>query len=319
MTHFVLTFYLIKPIANPSAVIKSFKLFMDRHDMKGRIYVNETGINAQLSILKTQACAFLDWYLSDVRFENTKIQKTACFEHAFPKKTVKYRKELVALGKKVDLSKRGRYLSAVQWQQMLSERDKNRVILDVRNHYEWEVGHFAGAEKPLCKTFSSFPHLVGQIKGKQDPKKTSVLMYCTGGIRCEFYSCLIKEQGYEKVYQLKGGVIGYGQEVGNAHWKGSLFVFDDRLVVPIAKQENEVISQCFRCKQKTNRYYNCANMQCNALILACAPCYQELLGCCSSACAHSPMRREVADYTKARPFRKLSWEEKQKGALPRLG
>jgi len=279
---------------------------MGSHDMKGRIYINEGGINAQLSILATQAPIFFDWYLRDRRFEKTRIQKTSCLEHVFPRKTVKYRKELVTLGRKVNLSKRGIDVGASQWRQMLDERDKNTLILDVRNHYEWEVGHFEGAERPPCKTFSTFPRVIDQLKSRRDLENTRVLMYCTGGIRCEFYSCLIKSEGCKQVYQLRGGVIGYGREVGNTHWKGSLFVFDDRLVVPISEQPYEIIGQCFRCNRKTDCYYNCANVGCNALFLACAMCYRALLGCCCLTCVHAPNRRQITDYTKARPFRKHS-------------
>lgn len=312
MSYLVLAFYLIEPIQIPLKAIENFKRFMDSHDMRGRIYINEQGINAQLSILKTQAPLFLDWYLSKEPFDRTKkIHQSPYFEHAFPKKTVKYRRELVALGQSVDHSKRATPVSPKEWEQMLSKNRENTLILDVRNDYEWEVGHFEGAQRPTCRTFSTFSPLSNQIEKKFDTQKTKIFMYCTGGIRCEFYSSLIKARGYHHVYQLEGGVINYGKEIGNRHWKGSLFVFDDRLVTPICDEKSEMIAHCSFCNAKTESYYNCANLNCNALFLSCFSCYTGRLGCCSKGCAESGGKRSIRFHKKGKPFRKLSFEEKK--------
>jgi UPF0176 protein len=312
MDYLVLAFYLIKPLEDPQAVIKKFKFFFNQHDVMGRLYINEEGINAQMSVSEKDAPLFFNWYFEDDRFKDTDIKVHRHHEHVFPKKTVKYRKELVALGQKVDYKQGGKHASPEEWKKMLDERDENTLVLDVRNDYEWEVGHFAEAQKPDFKTFREFPNSVKKLQGQYDPKKTRVLMYCTGGIRCELYSCLMKEAGYEQVYQLDGGVIKYGQEVGNDHWKGNLFVFDDRLVVPIAEEENEVIGTCRHCGEKTDACYNCANMDCNDLFLSCASCSKTYLGCCSSLCIEAPRRREAVSDQRPKPFRKLPFEEKQK-------
>lgn len=312
MDYLVLAFYLIKPIEDPQSEVKRFKTFFEDHDIMGRIYINEEGINAQMSVSEKDAPAFFDWYLSDKRFRETDIKVHRHNEHAFPKKTVKYREQIVALDRKVDYSKGGAHASAAEWKKMLDERDENTLVLDVRNDYEWEVGHFEGTEKPNFKTFREFPDSVKELKEKYDPEKTRVLMYCTGGIRCELYSCLMKDEGFDEVYQLDGGVIKYGQEVGNDHWKGNLFVFDDRLVVPISDEENETIGECRHCKKKTNACYNCANMDCNELFLCCIECCKKFFGCCSCTCTEAPRRREFEPREHPKPYSKLSHEEKLK-------
>lgn len=315
MDYLVLAFYLIEPLDDFDALIDRFKSFMENHDMMGRIYINEGGINAQLSVARLDAPAFFDWYFSDKRFKATDIKVHSYHEHVFPKKSVKYREQLVALDRKVNYSNRGKHLSSVEWKKMLEEKDEQTLLLDVRNNYEWEVGHFEGAEKPEFETFRQFPDAVRELKKRHNPEQTRVLMYCTGGIRCEFYSCLMKEEGYQEVYQLEGGVIKYGQEVGNTHWKGNLFVFDDRLVVPIADEKNQTIGTCIYCKTRVDAYYNCANMDCNTLFLSCRICCNEFLGCCSNSCMEAPRRREVVPQEKPKPFRKLPFEEKQKHRL----
>lgn len=312
MDYLVLAFYLIKSLDAPYQVIQAFKEFMQNHDMMGRIYVNEEGINAQVSLAASDALAFFDWYLGDTRFEDTDIKVQYYHEHVFPKKTVKYRQQLVALDIEVDTSNRGEYASAKEWKCMLDENDVNTLILDVRNNYEWHIGHFENAKKPICKTFREFPNSLRNLKEEYDPKKTRVLMYCTGGIRCEFYSCLMKEEGYEEVYQLEGGVIKYGQQIGNDHWKGNLFVFDDRLVISITDKKSLVIGKCCHCQTTIDSCYNCANMDCNVLFLACIECSRSYLGCCSSTCMKASRRRKATIQEKPKPFRKLSYEEKQK-------
>ncbi|MBF5060008.1 rhodanese-related sulfurtransferase [Candidatus Neptunochlamydia vexilliferae] len=308
MDYEVIAFYILKPIEEPRREIKRWKKFLETLDGKGRIYINKKGINAQMSLFKENLTPFSDWLLKD--YPNTEVKVQRYQEHAFAKLTVKYREQLAAMDKDYDLSQGGTHLSSAEWAKMIEERDEDTVILDVRNDYEWEVGHFEGTEKPTFETFREFPKYVEEMSKERDPKKTKVMMYCTGGIRCELYSCLFKEQGFEEVYQLDGGVIKYGQEQGNKHWKGNLFVFDDRLVVPIADEENEVISSCKHCGTKIDTYYNCANMDCNDLFLSCLDCAEKMKGCCTDACIEAPRRRPFTPTAHPKPFRKLPHEEK---------
>ncbi|MDN3509444.1 MAG: rhodanese-related sulfurtransferase [Candidatus Neptunochlamydia sp.] len=313
MGYLVLAFYLLKEIDEPRREIKNWKRFLKEKDALGRIYINEKGINAQMSISEKDASDFYKWFMGDERYKGTEIKVHHYPEQAFPKLTIKYRVQLVAMDRDYDLSHEGKHLSSDEWAKMIEKRDENTVIVDVRNDYEWEVGHFEGAEKPQLKTFREFPKYAEELKKTHDPKKTKVMMYCTGGIRCELYSCLVKDQGFEEVYQLDGGIIKYGLEKGNKYWKGNLFVFDDRLVVSISdKEKSAVISHCCHCDTTVDTYYNCANMDCNELFISCKSCAEEMRGCCKESCMDAPRARsfQVSDHPK--PFRKLPFEEKVK-------
>ncbi len=130
-------------------------------------------------------------------------------------------------------------------------------------------------------------------------------MYCTGGIRCELFSALIKQEGFEKVFQLHGGVVNYGKEEGNDFWRGKLFVFDDRLAVSIGNQySKEIISNCQLCNIPSDTYYNCANMDCNELFIYCPSCAEKTLGCCSKSCEQSSRRRPFDTNQRPKPFKK---------------
>src|SRR5262249_4140996 len=154
-------------------------------------------------------------------------------EHAFPRAIVKYRKNLVAHDQPVDLAKRGTHVSPKKWKEMLQEKDKY-LLLDIRNDYEWKLGRFEGASLPPCETFRDFEVYADKLK--EEEEKKPVMMYCTGGIRCELYSSILMKKGFSQVYQLDGGIINYGLKEGADHWLGKLFVFDDRLSVPISEE-----------------------------------------------------------------------------------
>ena len=311
--YLVLAFYIFTKIDDPHHEVKNWKRFLKDKNAMGRIYINEEGINAQMSISKDAADDFYEWFLGDARYKQTEIKIHSYPEQAFAKLTIKYREQLVAMDKEYDLAQGGKHLSSAEWAKMIEERDENTLILDVRNDYEWEVGHFEGTEKPEFETFREFPKYAEELGKTRDTKKTKVMMYCTGGIRCELYSCLLKDQGFDEVYQLDGGVIKYGIEKGNKHWKGNLFVFDDRLVVPISdKEKSEVISHCTSCKTKIDTYYNCANMDCNELFISCLECAEKMKGCCSKSCMEARRVRPFQGTENPKPFRKLPFEEKVK-------
>ena len=166
---------------------------------------------------------------------------------------------------------------------MLQEKDEY-LLLDVRNEYEWKLGRFEGAELPPCETFREFEAYADKLKDEKKPENTPVMMYCTAGIRCEFYSSILKEKGFTNIYQLEGGIVNYGLKEGSDHWLGKVFVFDDRLSVPIAENETSVIGKCHHCGQSSEAYYNCANMDCNELFLCCPKCLHQYAGCCCTEC-----------------------------------
>ena len=303
MKYLVLAYYILKEVENPQKLITDYKNFLSKRDATGRIYISEEGVNAQMSAQEDDARAFMAWVHADPRFSKTDFKIHTSHENVFPRLTIKYRKQLVAMDQKINLQKGGKHVSPKQWREML-EDEEDYLILDVRNEFEGKVGHFRGALVPKLDTFREFPDYVEELKKEYTPEKTKVMMYCTGGIRCELYSALMKDKGYDDVYQLDGGVIKYGLEEGNAHWEGKLFVFDDRVTIPISDDEHSVVGICHHCGQGAEHYYNCANMDCNELFLSCIECVEGFKGCCQKECEDAPRLRKLDEQLTAKPFRR---------------
>lgn len=303
----ILAFYHFTSIEDPEEEVRRHHEFLRSLDVRARIYIARNGINGQMSLGEKDVETYINWLKSDPRFSTISFKMDSHHEHVFPKVTVKVRPELVAMGCGCDLDpkKGGEHVSPEKWKEMLENRDENTLVVDVRNEYESRIGHFEGAECPQIQTFREFPTYAEELRQRRDPQKTKIMMYCTGGIRCEIYSVLLKDKGFEQVYQLEGGVINYGHQMGNKYWKGSLFVFDDRLAVPIsATEEHKAISHCAHCETFSDVFYNCANMDCNELFLACQGCAEKFLGCCSSTCLSAERRRPYEKAERPKPFRK---------------
>lgn len=301
--YLILAYYYLDAIENPQQEIALHKTFFFARDITCRIYISEQGINGQMSGSRQDAQAYMDWMHSRAKFKNLWFKVHEHHENVFPRATVKYRKKLVAIDEEVDFSDIGEHLPPEKWKEML-ENEQDRVLIDVRNDYEWKIGHFKGAELPPCETFREFKDYADNLKETVDPKKTPVMMYCTGGIRCELYSSILKKRGFDRVYQLEGGVINYGLKKGTDHWLGKLFVFDDRLAVPLDKENATVIGKCLHCNKPNDTYYNCANMDCNELFLCCPDCLAANIGCCCDNCKSAPRLRSYQPCHK--PFRRKS-------------
>jgi UPF0176 protein len=310
--YFVLAYYCFTDIENPRQVVKEHKSFIENLDLTCRVYISEEGINGQLSAKAEDAGKYMDWLKSYSFFKNIEFKVHYSSENVFPRQTVKYRKQLVALDSKVNAKGSKGHTSPDEWRQMM-ESDEEYLMLDVRNDYESKIGHFEGAVCPDLTQFRDFKEYAKDLTKSKKPEKTKVMMYCTGGIRCELYSEVLREQGYEDVYQLDGGVIKYGLEEKGKHWKGKLFVFDDRVTVPVNEVNPETISSCEFCEEKSDKYYNCANMKCNELFLACPKCIEECEGCCCKDCTHSDSTRPVSEQRKGKPFRRYHLIQKELG------
>lgn len=299
----ILAYYHFLPVADPHAEVAAHKTFLENRDVTSRIYISEKGINGQMSAIRQDAKAYMDWMLSRPEFHGIQFKIDEYHEHVFPRLAVKYRPNLVAFDKDVNLEIRGEHVPPSQWKDML-EKEDGHILLDVRNDYEWKLGHFENAELPPCETFRDFDSYADKLKEKNDPKSTPVMMYCTGGIRCELYSAILKEKGFEKVYQLDGGIINYGKKEGSSHWLGKLFVFDDRLSVPVSEEDTPVVGSCHHCGTANDHYYNCANMDCNYLFLCCQDCLKKFAGCCKEECRGAPRLRPYHHQDPHKPFRK---------------
>lgn len=297
-----LAYYLFVQLEDPNGEVERHKKYFEGGECTGRIYISEEGINGQMSATLSDAEGYMAWLKGDPRFSRIQFKFHPVAAHIFPRMTVKYRSQLVALDQKISAHEGGEHVSPSQWKEMLESGEY--LVLDVRNQYEWEIGHFVGARLPPLNTFREFPAYAEKLKGEVDPTQTKVMMYCTGGIRCELYSAVMKKLGFNEVYQLEGGVINYGLQEGNVHWEGKLFVFDDRLAVSIDGKESPPISHCIHCKNGCDTYYNCANMDCNELFICCSPCLEVYKGCCAHLCKEGPRLRPLDLKKGNKPFRR---------------
>lgn len=301
MKYWVLAYYHIVPIGDPEKEMAVQKEFCARYDLTGRVYIATHGINGQMSGTEEAASAYMEWMKQREPFAGCAFKVHYWDEHCFPRMQIKVKKSVVATDQQINWEGRGQPLDAKEWKSFL-EQENPPPILDIRNDYEWEIGHFAGAKRPPCSNFRDFTAYAAQLETELN-KDEPVLMYCTGGIRCELFSSMLKEKGFQKVYQLDGGVINWGLKEGTNHWEGKLFVFDDRMAVPLADPACP-ISHCHHCGKPSDRYFNCANMDCNELFLSCPECLQELKGCCSTSCQHAKRVRPVDHQKPNKPFRK---------------
>ena len=252
----------------------------------GRIYVANEGINAQLSLPKKQLSSF-ETKLDEI--EPMKgIRLNFAIKHnlkSFLKLKIKVRNQIVVDGisdKKFDPTNVGKHVDAIEFNNILSE--KETLCVDMRNHYESEIGKFIGAITPNVDSFKESIKFIDK-KFENENKKKKILLYCTGGIRCEKASAYLKFKGFKNIYQLDGGIINYAHQVKNNNYKnkftGKNFVFDNRLSENIT---NDVISNCHQCGTKSDDHVNCSNVACNLLFIQCKSCNELFRGCCSIEC-----------------------------------
>ena len=280
-----LSFYRYAKIENPSAFRDELYDELDSLGVLGRIYIAEEGINAQLNIPEHNFSAFQNYISAHEKLSGV-LLKTAVEDNRFSfiKLKIKVRNKILADGLRdetFDVTKTGKYLSAVEFNSAM--QNPEAIVVDMRNNYESEVGYFKGAILPCADTFKEeLPKVVDLLKGKKDKK---ILLYCTGGIRCEKASAYLKHIGFNDVNQLDGGIINYAHQVREHNLEtkfiGKNFVFDDRLGERITK---DIISHCHRCGKKSDTHRNCANLNCHELFIQCEDCFNEMHGCHSDEC-----------------------------------
>lgn len=306
MEYCVLAFYHYVSLDEPEKLVQAHRDFLERLDVKARIYISEEGINGQMSASKEAADLYIDWLHANPLFKAVDFKLDFCQEHVFPRLSIKKR-PLLGISVNICPSKRGRYMSPKEWRKALDNRTKDTVLIDVRNNYESKIGHFEGAICPPLESFRDFKRYAEDLQGRVDVGKAQIMMYCTGGIRCELYSSLLLSLGFLDVSQLRGGIIKYGHEEGSVHWRGKLFVFDDRLVVPIHPNAKEdIITECAFCGKPYDFYRNCANMDCNSFLLSCEACTESNKGCCSEQCLREGRVRDFQKGRHPKPFCRLS-------------
>jgi UPF0176 protein len=280
-----ISFYRYHHIPDAEAFRNELYLNFEKLGVLGRVYIAAEGINAQISVPEQNTDTFRSYlysigFLNGVRL-NIAVQDDG---RSFFKLKILVRKKIVADGlddSAFDVTNTGAHVNAAEFNRLAENPDT--IIVDMRNHYESEVGHFKGAICPDVDTFREELQLVEDLMKTQRDKK--LLMYCTGGIRCEKASAWMKHLGFDNVFQLNGGIIKYAQEVKaqglENKFIGKNFVFDERLGERIT---NDIIAVCHQCGKPCDDHTNCRNDGCHLLFIQCSECAAQYTGCCSAEC-----------------------------------
>ncbi len=280
-----ISFYKYYHIKDPKAFRDQMFIDFSKLDVLGRIYIAAEGINAQISV-PSRNYELLRAAIYDIDFLNGIRLNIAVDDNgkSFFKLAIKVKNKIVADGihdKTFDVTKIGVHLKAQEYNDLLNSKEV--LVVDMRNHYESEVGHFENAILPDVDTFrEQLPYVANLLEDKKDQP---IVMYCTGGIRCEKASAYMLHKGFKEVYQLEGGIIEYARQVKakglENKFHGKNFVFDERLSESIS---NEVIAKCHQCGEPFDVHTNCANVACNLLFIQCPNCKEKFNNCCSEEC-----------------------------------
>ena len=280
-----LSFYSYYQLPNPKFFRDHFYILLSECEVLGRIYVAKEGVNGQMSVPADRVGDFVTamrtiTFLEQIRL-NFAIEDDG---KSFFKLAIKVRDKIVADGlndQSFDVTNKGVHLNAAGFNELV--KDEKTIVIDMRNHYESEVGKFKQAITPDVETFKEALPLVESML--EDKKDHNIIMYCTGGIRCEKASAYYKHKGFNHVYQLEGGIIEYARQAKEQnlenHFVGKNFVFDERLGERISE---EVISNCHQCGQPSDIHTNCANDACHILFIQCESCKEVYHNTCSTKC-----------------------------------
>jgi UPF0176 protein len=280
-----LSFYRYFPILDPRVFRDELYVQLNALQVFGRIYLAQEGINAQISVPVSRFQELRDYLESIEPMKGLRLNAAFADDgKSFWVLKIKVREKIVADGIEdpdFSMGKKGQYVDAETFNRMTS--DPGTLVIDMRNHYEFEVGHFDTAIEIPSDTFrDQLPQAVELLR---DHKEKPVIMYCTGGIRCEKASAYLLHRGFQKVFHLEGGVIHYANTVKEKglenKFRGKNFVFDERLGESIS---GEIIAHCHQCGQPADTHTNCKNSACHLLFIQCAACAGKYDGCCSTAC-----------------------------------
>ena len=313
------SFYKYFPISDPVTFRDELYAHLYAWEVLGRVYVAKEGINAQVSIPTSRFEAFRAFiYSTYPPMEGLRLNSALEDDgKSFYKLKIKVRDKIVADGLEegaFNVFDKGTYVNAEEFNVLTDQPET--IVVDMRNHYESEVGHFESAILPDVDTFrEALPHVVDLL---EEQKHNPVVMYCTGGIRCEKASAYLRHKGFSQVYQLEGGIIEYGRQVKEKglpnKFHGKNFVFDERLGERIS---DEVIATCHQCGAPCDTHVNCKNEACNLLFIQCEACAEKMDTCCSTSCQefiHLPLEvqkeQRKGKKNETRYYKKGRFEEK---------
>ena len=274
----IILYYTFTPISDPEAVRLWQKSLCERLNLKGRIIISPHGINGTVGGALTDVKAYVKETRTYAGFKQIAFKWSDGTRDHFPRLSVKVREEIVAFGAASELQVNesgvvngGVHLKPEQVHELVRDRGEEVVFFDGRNAYEAAIGKFKDAVVPDTRTSRDF---IEELEsGKYDDiKDRPVVTYCTGGIRCEILSSLMKNRGFKDVYQMDGGIVKYGETYADDRlWEGSLYVFDDRMGLKFSDKAKD-IGRCIHCAATTSNYENCALKSCNDLVLICETC-----------------------------------------------
>lgn len=285
----VLLFYKFVRIEDPAAFTAEHLQYCKELGLKGRILIAAEGINGTLSGTVEQTEKYMNDLRANPLFADIVFKIDEADAHAFKKMFVRHKKELVTFRYEEELDPNvisGKRLSPVEFYEQLQQDDV--IVLDGRNDYEYDIGHFRGAIRPDIDSFREFPEWIRQNLSEHKDKK--ILTYCTGGIRCEKLTGFLLNEGFSDVAQLEGGIVTYGKDpqVNGRLFDGKCYVFDERISVPINRTEEDVvIGSCHHCGTTHDRYINCP--VCNLQYVCCEDCEDEHHGFCSETCREAAL------------------------------
>lgn len=303
----VLLYYQYVDIDNPENFTKEHLEFCRSLNLKGRILIGSEGINGTVSGLTADTERYIEHMHQDERFKNMLFKIDQADEHAFKKMHVRTRKEIVSLNLEDDLNPlelTGDYLSAQEFREAIL--DENTVVIDARNDYEYDLGHFRGAIRPDIRNFRELPQWIQD--NKEEFMEKRVVTYCTGGVRCEKFSGWLVREGFKDVGQLDGGIATYSRdpEVRGDLWDGMMYVFDERISVPINHNEHVVIGRDWFDDTPCERYVNCGNPFCNKRILTSEENEAKYVRGCSPECRKHEKNRYITENN----LTTSEWEER---------
>jgi UPF0176 protein len=262
----VILYYKYIHLPDTETVHLSQRRLCERLGLKGRILLAEEGVNGTLAGTPAAIDEYIRTMSKDQYFSGVSYKRDECDYVPFPRLRIRVRAEIVTLGIDVDPSLTAPKLTPAEFNQIIQDPDV--VLFDARNGYESAIGKFKGAITPDIQLFKDLPQVLPEYESLKDK---TIVTYCTGGIRCEKASALMRTQGFKNVYQLEGGIIEYAKAYPDGAFEGECFVFDERMSVGF-KPNPEILGKCRICGDKTSSYKNCANLMCHDLILFCSAC-----------------------------------------------
>jgi len=291
MKYLTLLYYNYVSVPNPEQEVEEHLAYCQSIGLKGRILIAEEGLNGTVSGTKEMCDMYIQYIHSHPLFSKTEFKIDEVVDVTFNKMHVRLKDEIVAFGDRAhEINPTKMTAPHLSPQEVLDMKDQDNVVmLDVRSNYEHNIGKFKNAVTIDIVNFRDFPMHIEELESFKDK---TVITYCTGGIKCEKASAFLLKNGFKDVYQIDGGIVKYCKETGGKDFDGELYVFDQRIKVPVNTVNPEIISTCKRCGEHETRMVNCANPTCNDHFVLCEACGWKYDGTCQDECLKAAKRRK---------------------------